>query len=98
VVMTSLVWLLDVEDLKPLYYWELRGARQALAELLRKYGGDLPGHVREAVQIALNDIEVELEELEVDLVSILPDRRPIAAREEAPTRGDGKAEAVVAQG
>ena len=76
-VFTSLVWLLDVEDLKPLYYWELRGARQALAELLRKYGGDLPGHVREAVQIALNDIEVELEELEVDLVNILPSKKAV---------------------
>ncbi len=79
---TSLVWLLDVEDLRALYYWELQGARQALSDLARKYWQDLPEHVQRAVKRALNNIEAELYELEGDLVSILPARKVTMKEEE----------------
>ncbi|MEB3760387.1 MAG: hypothetical protein GSR81_06020 [Desulfurococcales archaeon] len=70
----SLVWLLDVEDLRAVYYWELRGVWLALNDLARKYWDDLPEHVRRAIKRTLNDVEAELSELEVDLVSILPEK------------------------
>jgi len=82
-----LVWLLDVEDLRAVYYWELQGARQALADLLRKYGRDLPGHVRKAVQRVVNDLEAELAELERELTCILPERKLVAGGDSRDSTG-----------
>ncbi len=81
------VWLLDLEDLRVLYYWELQGARLALSELARKYWRDLPEHVQRAVKRALNDLEAELYELEAELAGILPDRSQVLR-----AKGDGGAE------
>ncbi|MCE4602018.1 MAG: hypothetical protein F7B18_02420 [Desulfurococcales archaeon] len=76
------VWLLDfqeLEGLRVLRYFELLGMKLALQDLLRKYGDLLPEEARKAVQIALNDVDTELWELEGDLAHVLPDRK--AARQ-----------------
>ena len=78
------VWLLDfqeLEGLRVLRYFELLGMKLALQDLLRKYGDLLPEEARKAVQVALNDVDTELWELEEDLAHVLPDRK--AARERA---------------
>ena len=78
------VWLLDfqsMDGLLVLRYFELLGMKLALQDMLRKYGDMLPEEARKAVQIALNDVDTELWELEGDLAQILPDRK--AARHRA---------------
>ena len=69
------VWLLDfqeLEGLRVLRYFELLGMKLALQDMLLE-------EARKAVQIALNDVDTELWELEGDLAQILPDRK--AARQ-----------------
>ncbi len=73
--MGMAVWLLDPEDHRVVWYWELQGMRLALNDLARKYWGLLPDTVRKAVQRALNDIEAQITELEGELTSIVPDKR-----------------------
>lgn len=74
------VWLLDFQELEGLMvlrYFELLGMKLALQDLLRKYGDMLPEEARKAVQIALNDVDTELWELEGDLAQILPNRKTV---------------------
>ena len=72
------VWLLDfgsMDGMLVLRYFELLGMKLALQDLLRKYGDMLPEEARKAVQVALNDVDAELWELEGDLAHVLPDRK-----------------------
>ncbi len=84
----GLVLSLYLEDVDPRLaaYLELRGARQALQELLAKYDSLLPEEVKVAVRMALNDVNAAMGELERELLWLLPEPEKVGrvARGEEP--------------